>query len=273
MNRNNNKSRMKIRNLIIILLVGLAGCKGPGILAPERTPVMSADRVIRGIEQNQPEYQWMSTRFSGNVVWENRSQNISGSLRIQKDEAIYVSIAPILGIEVVRALVTPDSVKIVNRLEASYYLGDINLLNRMFNTDIDFYMLQALFMGNDFPHFRNDQFSIQQEGELLRLHAANRMRSGGAGSSINQAIMVEPEHLRIRTNIILEERSGRALRADYNSWENVNGRWIPSELKIMFSDEVDVSSLNMNYNRTTLDEPQRMQFNIPARYTPIYLTD
>ena len=272
MNINNNYS-LQIKNLMLFLLLALAGCKGPGILAPERTPVISVERVIRGIEQNQPEYQYMSTRFSGNVAWENRSQNISGSLRIKKDEAIYVSIAPILGIEVVRALVTPDSVKIVNRLESSYYLGDINLLNRMFNTDIDFYMLQSLFMGNDFPHFRKDQFSIRQEGELLRLHAANRMRNGGAGNPINQAIMVEPEHLRIRTNIILEEGSGRALRADYKNWENVNGRWIPSELQIMFSDEVDVSSLNMTYNRTTLNEPQRMQFSIPARYTPIYLTD
>jgi hypothetical protein len=224
MKMNNNIFRFRIKNLIIILLIAFAGCKGPGILAPERTPVMSVDKVIRGIEQNQPEYQWMGTRFSGNVVWENRSQNISGSLRIQKDEAIYVSIAPILGIEVVRALVTPDSVKIVNRLESSYYLGDINLLNRMFNTDIDFYMLQALFMGNDFPHFRKDQFNLRQEGELLRLHAARRMRNGGAGNPINQAIMVEPAHMRIRTNIILEESSGRALRADYKEWENVSGR-------------------------------------------------
>ncbi len=273
MNMKKNNSISLIRNFIIILLIGLAGCKSPGILAPERTPVISADRVIRGIEQNQPEFEWMSTRFSGNVVWENSSQNISGSMRIQRDKAIYVSIAPILGIEVARALITPDSVKIVNRLESSYYLGDISLLNRMFNTDIDFYMLQALFMGNDFPHFRNDQFSLRQEGELLRLHAARRMRNGGVGSPINQAIMVEPEHMRIRTNIILEENSGRALRADYKGWENVSGRWIPSELAIMFSDDVSVSNLNMNYNRTTLNEPQRMQFNIPARYTPIYLTD
>jgi len=269
----NNKLRFQFKYLVMILLISFAGCKGPGILAPERTPVMSVERVIRGIEQNQPEYQWMGTRFSGNVVWENRSHNISGSLRIQKDEAIYMSIAPFLGIEVARALVTPDSVKIVNRLESSYYLGDINLLNRMFNTDIDFYMLQALFMGNDFPHFRKDQFNLRQEGELLRLHAARRMRNGGAGSPINQAIMIEPEHMRIRTNIILEEISGRALRADYKSWENVSGRWIPSELQIMFSDDLNVSNLNLTYNRTTLNEPQRMQFNVPERYTPIYLTD
>jgi hypothetical protein len=48
---------------------------------------------------------------------------------------------------------------------------------------------------------------------------------------------------------------------------------IPSDLQIMFSDDEGVSSLNMTYNRITLNEPQRMQFNIPARYTPIYLTD
>ncbi len=265
--------RLNTGKLIILMLVILAGCKGPGILTPTRAPRLSMEKVIQRIDDNQPEYKWMSARFSGSANWEGRSQNVSGSLRIQKDEAIYVSIAPLLGIEVARALITPDSVKIVNRLESTYYLGDINILNRMFSTDVDFYMLQALFMGNDFPHFRNDQFTLLLEEEMLRLHAARRMRNGGIGNPINQAIILEPEHLRIRSNTILDENSGRALRADYKEWEHVQGRWIPSELEIMFSDERNVSNLEMKYNRITLNEPQRMQFSVPSRYTPIYLTD
>lgn len=280
MNESNNfrmsnykKFRLNTSKLIILTLIILAGCKGPGILSPKRAPRLSTEKVLQRIEENQPEYQWMSARFSGNANWEGRSQNISGTLRIQKDQAIFVSIAPLLGIEVARALVTPDSVKIVNRLESTYYLGNINILNRMFNTDVDFYMLQALFMGNDFPHFRNDQFTLMLEEEILRLHAARRMRNGGTGNPINQAIILEPEHLRIRSNTILDENSGRALRADYKNWENVEGRWIPTELEIQFSDERNISNLEMKYNRITLNEPQRMQFSVPSRYTPIYLTD
>lgn len=272
----NTFKKYKTRLLIVfILILGMAACKSPRFLAPEaKMPVVNLDRVLKTLEDNQPPYQWMGTRFSGNVLFQGSNQNISGTLRIQKDKAIYVSIAPILGIEVARALITPDSVKIVNRLESTYYVGNISGLNHMFNTDVDFFMLQSLFMGDDFPHFRRDQFSLKQEGELLRLHAARRMRNGGMGNPINHSLMLEPAHLRIRANIITEEDTGRWLRADYNDWEKIEGRWIPSDFQIAFSDHLNnVSNLNLAFSRTTLNEPQRMQFSIPSRYTPVYLTD
>ena len=260
--------------LPLLLLFAIAACKPAREVAHDVRPDVQISRVVADLQRNQADVEWFSTRFSGTAQWEGRNQPISGNLRIQRNQAIYVSIAPVLGIEVARALITPDSVKIVNRLESTYYLGDLRLLNQMFGTDIDFQMLQALFLGNDFPHFRSDQFNLSQEGIYHRLHAGRRMRTHGGGQPINQALTLYPDNMRIRTNVILEERTGRALRADYRSYENISGKWIPNDLQIMFADQSNTpSSLSMTFSRTTINEPQRMQFSIPARYTPVNLTD
>ena len=266
--------RTKPLLLTLLILFTIAACKPARDVATDVTPDRTVAMILAGMQENQPDFQWFSTRFSGSVVWENRTHSIAGALHIQKNEAILVSIAPILGIEVARALITPDSVKLINRLESTYYLGDTRALSQMFNTNVDFYMLQSLFTGSDFPHFRKDQFRLTEEGNFLRLHAAARNRTTGTGASINQAIMIEPENMRIRTNIIEENSSGRALRADYKDYQRVAGRWwMPSELQILFSDNLNYSNLTMNYNRSSINEPQRMQFSVPSRYTLIPLTD
>ena len=80
------------------------------------------------MQNNQPAFDWMSTRFSGSVLWDGKTHSIAGSMRIRSDSAIYISIAPILGIEIARAIITPDSVKLINRLESTYYSGDMKIL-------------------------------------------------------------------------------------------------------------------------------------------------
>ncbi len=259
--------------IALVLIVFAFGCRGPREMTPAIRPLSTAHSAMIELHSNQAEFDWFSSRFTGSVEYNDKMHTIAGTMRIRKDSAIFISIAPVLGIEVARALITPDSVKLLNRIESTYYLGDIGILNNMFNTDIDFFMLQSLLTGNDFPHFRMDQFDLTQETPLLRLVARERLRDSGSGQAIQQAITVDPETMRIRTNILEENQSGRALRADYERYESVGGTLLPAGLKIMFADPSGTSNLEMNYTRMALNIPQKMQFKIPSKYTRIKLAD
>jgi hypothetical protein len=256
-----------------MLIFSLWGCRGIRSLAPETAPMNSADIALLEIHSKQADFEWLSTRFSGSVLWENKTHSIAGTMRIQKDQAIYISVAPFLGIEVARAIITPDSVKLINRLESTYYMGDLRILSRMFNADIDFYMLQALLTGNDFPHFRTDQFTLNRDAVLIQLDAQKRNRKNGRGDAIKQVISVNPDNMRIRTNVIEQSNPARSFRADYRKYETVSGRLLPSDLQLMFADDSNSSRLEMIFTRTTLDVPQNMEFSVPSKYTPIPLTD
>jgi hypothetical protein len=252
----------------VVLTAFLSGCKSLKDTRETGPSAMSAAMVVQNLHNSQMQYSWFSARFSGSVLFDGNTNNVSGALRIEHDQAIYVSIAPVLGIEIVRALITPDSVKIVNRLDGTYYLGGTQILNRMFNTDIDFYMLQALFTGNDFPHFQKDRFNFSEEQGLFKLQNPNRRRIAG-GAYFNHSMLIDPETMRIKTNIIVEENLNRSLRADYKRHENVSQQWVPADLQIFVSDGSGNANMNLSYSRITLNEPQRMQFSIPARYKPL----
>jgi hypothetical protein len=268
-----NRKPFSILLIALAMTAGIYGCRTPRTV-PEVAPMTNATKVLHEVHANHADFQWFSTRFSGTVLFENKTHNIAGSMRMKKDSAIYISIAPILGIEIARAIITPDSVRLVNRLESTYYMGDLRILGEMFNADVDFYMLQALLSGNDFPHFRTDQFMLSNDERLISLQANSRTRKNGRGSPIKQVISIDPSNMRIRTNTLEQTANRQALRADYRKYDRIDGRLMPTDLLLMFADEDNnMSRLEMIFSRTTLDVPQNMQFSVPARYTPIRLTD
>jgi len=62
------------------------------------------------------------------------------------DSFLYVQLN-IAGLEVGRALVTPDSILFINKLQKKFYHGDYSILEKFLDMEIDFFALQAVFNG------------------------------------------------------------------------------------------------------------------------------
>jgi len=258
--------------LILLLLAGsFQACKPRRDITPAVDEMLrSPDRAIRAMHANQADFSFYSARFSGTALWENSSYNISGSIRIQKDQAIFISVTPFLGIEVARILVTPDTVKFVNRLESSYFVGDMRFINSMLGTDLDFYMLQAILTGNDFEHFTNDNFRVLNDRDMLLLSSPSRRRSDNRHAHpIEHNIWIDRESFRIKQSVAYDSAERRMIRADYKSHERLDGQLLPNDIVLLFTDATSQAELSYRTSRASLNSPQDITFSIPARYKPI----
>ena len=73
-------------------------------------------------------------------------QNLSGALRMRRDEVIRLQIfIPILGSEVGRLEFAPDYVLVVDRIHHEYIKADYSKLDFLRDNGLDFYSLQSLF--------------------------------------------------------------------------------------------------------------------------------
>ncbi len=252
----------------------LEGCGLKRELAPTPVePYYKPESVMKQVLSNQSKFNWFSARFTGNVVLQNQSHNVSGTIRIEKDEAIYISLAPILGIEIARIIITPDTLKFLNRIESSYYIGHIGFLNSMLQTSFDYEMLQSLLIGNDFSGYNTDAFAIiENEGHIV-LHDPERYSLKNPHTSkstvINQYLWIDPANKRIKKNIIREPGTQRSISAEYNNFEQIQGEKIPAELNLLITDANSYANLSLHYLRINLNEPQQMIFSVPSRYKPI----
>lgn len=259
--------------ILILVMVLLSAC---GPLRDVVTPVPDPDRLsieqtLASMRKGETAFDFFATRFSGTASLDGQMMSVSGAIRIKKDSAIYISIAPLLGIEIARLLLTPDTVRMINRLENTYYIGDMGVLNNLLNTHLDFYMLQALLTGNDFSHFSTDDFRLTQDRDMLLLQSRNRRPLSAAHSHISfqQNLWLSNENFRVKENLLFEPLSNRSLRAQYqNTWE-VDGQTVPRDITLVFTEPGARADLNIRYSRTTIDQPQPLSFSVPAGYTRI----
>ena len=260
--------------LILILLLGsIQACKSRrDIILVSDELLRSPERALRTLHANQADFQFYSARFSGDALWEGKSYPVSGSLRMEKDKAIFLSVAPFLGIEVARVLITPDTVKFINRLQSRFFVGDIEFINDLLGAELDFYMLQSILTGNDFEHFTTDNFKVSDDRSMVLLRSSGRRpKDNSRGTPLEHSIWMDPSNYRIRKAIVQDQTGQRRIEADYNSYEDLSGLWLPRDLALKFTEPDSRAELSIRLNRSNLNQPQDFSFSIPSRYTPMDL--
>lgn len=258
---------------LLTVLLMVHGCSPKRIVTPV-VPDRALEQVLRSMHAAEASFDFFAARFSGSVNYGGGQTDIGGNIRIRKDSAIFISVAPFLGIEVARILITPDHVKMVNRLEATYFEGDMALINGMLNADLDFYMLQSMLLGNDLPHFSSQNFRLSEDHGMILLHNPERIPNNPlshAYGSIEQNLWLDKHTYRILQTNFQEKDTERIIQARYPSHTVVQGKSFPSEVMLFFTDVSAAAQLSVNYSRITIDQPQQITFSIPPRYTPMDL--
>lgn len=259
--------------LVVSLIMMMSACRPVrDVVTPAPDPDrLSVEHTITSMRAAETSFDNFHTRFSGTASLDGSHYSVSGHMRMKRDSAIFISIAPLLGIEVARVLLTPDSVKIVNRIDNTFFAGDYRFIHGLLNTYLDFYMLQALLVGNDFSHFPYENFMLANEEDKLLLKSHDRRPPGrGAGNmSFQQNLWLNNQDFSIEENLLYEPLTRRSLRARYINHAIVDDQSIPREFMLIFTEPGMRASLEIIYNRTSLDTQRPISFSIPSNYSPM----
>ncbi len=88
----------------------------------------------------------MKVHYEGS---DGKDYELTAFVRLEKDKRIWISVnATLLGIEVFRVLITPDSAKVLNKVDKVYQLRSISYLQEISHLPFDFNVLQSIILGN-----------------------------------------------------------------------------------------------------------------------------
>ena len=84
------------------------------------------------VQPQQPQsFEWLTANMTIQAEVNGQSYNdLSGQLRMRKDSLIWVSVTATMGVEVLRAKVSNDSVWLLNRLEKTYLAEPMDSLDQ-----------------------------------------------------------------------------------------------------------------------------------------------
>lgn len=134
--------------LIILLIYGtLNACKAPAITASPDSR-LTVRQLKKALEERAPRYDWFSSRV--NIELDGTELPIrkaTASLRMKRDSILWISISALAGIEAIRILATPDSVKIIDRLNNRFISRGLSEFPVLAAEGITFPLLQELLAG------------------------------------------------------------------------------------------------------------------------------
>lgn len=183
--------KMKIVNMRILLVFFMLGtlamsCRSTRkitqVVTKDSTAILvppTADDSVRLVEETFAQIKRNNidfNTFSAKVKVDyrdskERKYDFNTFMRIRKDSTIWVSIIAALGIEAFRVVITPDSIKILDKLEKTYDMKPLSYLQEITKLPFDFKTLQDIIIGNP-VYTEGDVTSIKQSDEMITMSLA-----------------------------------------------------------------------------------------------------
>jgi hypothetical protein len=232
--------------------------------------ISSPDSLSRAMQIADVPIQWFGAKVSVNSDINNQTNAFSANLRIKKDSAIWISISPALGIEVARALITPDSLKFINRINGTFFKGDYRYLNELLQIEVNFKMIQAILLGNVYLHYSIEQYiSVRENTELVLSTIKKRRIRREIDLEIPQILTQEIWFSSLQNKIVRMEmqdyRPVRKFTVNYLQFEKVDELSMPNKLIITAQADKQVK-IDLEYSRMTINKELNLPFNIPEDY-------
>jgi len=250
------------RFLLVILLFVLHSCKAKKEIADARptAPVASTNKSARlaSINNRLLNYSSLSIKAKADLNINGNDNSVSMNIRIQKGQAIWVSVTAIAGLEVARALITPDSVKVLNWLEGTYIKKPFNYIYEFTNNQVDFITIEEIFAGDPLRQALSSRsdFSIEGNQAILK----------GMLESLAYSIRFNEQDKVIQSSL-KDEGAAQNLLVNYDDFMEIERQLIPRQVNIQSEAERKNIVINLKYSRVDLNQTLEMPFKVSKRFT------
>jgi uncharacterized UPF0146 family protein len=189
---------------------------------------------------------------------EGKKFNVNAHLRMYKDSVIWVTITAILGIEGLRAYITKDSVKILNKQDKIYTARSVSYLQDVSGLPLTLSSLQELLIGN--PLFLNNFTSFSTTDNTISFQ--------GAGDFFKHLLTFGTADHLIQSSKLddIDEARNRTCYLTYSDYENRKGVNFPAKRSIHVAEKKKLD-INLNFKQYDFNETLSFPFSIPKSYT------
>ena len=134
------------------------------------------------VQPQQPQsFEWLTANMAIQAEGNGQSYNdLSGQLRMRKDSLVWLNVTATMGVEVLRAKVSNDSIWIVNRMEKTYLAEPLDSVSAQVGMPISLPLVQTLLLDNNqgLPPVENQAVQLKTfvMGELSAKIRYNNIR-------------------------------------------------------------------------------------------------
>ena len=293
---------------VIIALPLLSACSSRRDTTSVKPPSHRGDKFLtKRLAENQVEYDWMSAKVATKLELSGKTHRFKSTVRVRRDSCIWISMSPALGVEAARVVITPDSLKFLNRLDKTYYIATMEEVSKKLNMSLSFDLLEDFVAGRavafDFEegkykssvdtadlylltskNTRVVRTAVEMDGgKLGRRHTQDSVTGLGINGRRMERAMerstedelyllrywLEPQAYQLQKVMVHDLRTNSYLEIDYSDHREVSERIIPHESELYLTDRQQEFRVSFNYSKVKFDQPLSFPFKITSKYEQI----
>ncbi|MCI5057722.1 MAG: DUF4292 domain-containing protein [Flavobacteriales bacterium] len=275
---------MRSTFLFLVSIFVLWGChtkKNIALTNSERK--ISVDSLLTSVNSTGDNLQWLSAKYAIKVENKDGTKSFKSVVRLRKDSVIWVSITPLMGIEVARLLIRQDSVFMINRLNSTYFKGNFDFLSEKFKTQLDFNTIQDLLLAQPLYSYsaseklwhkydKNlDEFTlstVKQSHMYKDLDDDKKEKLMGKYGHLWHTMSVSGESLLIQSQEVYDAATLNKLRIRYSNYKDRDGQQYPDDINVEVSG-IDTINTKINVSSVSLNKKKKISFRIPEKYEEV----
>lgn len=257
--------RIPVPVLLVAFTVALFGCKSTQLATtPASVPQLNAVQVLDSVDA-RCRFQYLSAKLDVNYSTANETKSFGVRVRLKQDSIIWLSITPAMGIEVVRLVITPDSILMVNRLDQKYFAGSADKANQLLKLDVSFHVLQSVLTGSFTHLYPKAEYQVS---DLLGLYLLEASPNDEADTTLmQQRTEVDPTIWRITRSMMRHPFRNEQILAEYNGFQKVSRLVFPSNMRFRVQAKENVA-VDIVWSKIEEKSSLNFPFNIPEKYAP-----
>ncbi|HKZ67947.1 MAG TPA: DUF4292 domain-containing protein [Chitinophagaceae bacterium] len=188
---------------------------------------------------------------------DGKKYDVNANLRMYKDSAIWISITAIFGIEGLRAYITKDSVRILNKQDKVYTARSVAYLQEVTALPLDLNSLQDILIGNPVFVDSNIISYSKNAGNISLLSIGNWFKNL---LTLNESSKIESSKLDD-----VDKKRSRTCNLSYNDYENKKGVVFSTKRRITVAEKSNLD-IKLDFKSYDFNETLSFPFSVPKNY-------
>ena len=249
-------------NFIGALLIGilLNSCQ---TLQPNQTGAAAVNSITEAskvVAQQEPQYRWMNAKVKLNVETPSRSLSGKGALKVRKDSLMWLTVSPALGIEVMRAQISRDSVQVLDRVNNRYRHFGFQRVDQLLTPaqrDFTFQNLSNMLTGQPvfMPNSNYELVSADSSGIAMTYE----------DKVFKEELNLLPSMLKTQQFKLRKPATRQSMTVTYSNYQQVDRYQIPGKIKVE-AQRPEPVTLVVELRNISFEKEDRVSFSVPDSY-------
>lgn len=271
--------KMLNRNLLILLVLFFIGCRSTktGVSEGVHVNEITDSRLLEMTQQNYVEFRnFYVKKYNAEISFGDLKKSFSGSLFLQKDSQLVITVAPLLGIELFRAKLGLDTVFLIDRTKKDVYKGSYNLIEKYIPLQLNFDIVEAVFSNRMFvvnetnganQSLNRFKHSIVDNQYVLANNKSSWLFNTNRNVDLVQSFQIDPSSFKLGRSVVIDTKSNSGMTVEYGDLKSTESGIFPHRISFKGFKGTQKFEATFVFNSVEINSKNSLRLSIPDRYS------